>query len=88
MLHTTRGRGNVGAVKAPRTLYTSEAAKMAGITQASFRREASREAARGNDLHAPADLWPDPRTPLWDEVLVRAWLANRPGRGRWASTRA
>lgn len=63
------------------TLWTTtQAAEAAGITRASFRREMNRERARGRDYRQPG---PDARTPLWDADAVLAWLAARPGPGRW-----
>lgn len=59
------------------TLTTKHAAELAGITPASFRREMHRERARGRDYRAPAEVWPDARTPLWDRQAVEAWLAGR-----------
>ena len=58
-------------------MTTAQAAALAGMTPARFRSEMTRERARGRDHRAPRDLWPDARTPLWDEVSVRAWLAAR-----------
>lgn len=58
-------------------LTTKQAAELAGITPASFRREMHRERSRGRDYRAPADAWPDARTPLWDQQAIEAWLAGR-----------
>ena len=71
-----------------KTLTTAQAAELAGLAQSSFRGEATRAAQKGTDLHAPREVWPDARTPLWDEKKVRAWFASRPGPGRWKSTRS
>lgn len=59
------------------TLTTKEAALLSGIATASFRGEMTRERARGRDHRAPRDLWPDGRTPLWDESSIRTWLESR-----------
>lgn len=55
-------------------LTTKQAAELAGITPASFRREMHRERGRGRDYRALAGTWPDARTPLWDEAALRSWL--------------
>lgn len=59
------------------TITTKEAAERAGLLPASFRGEMTRERARGRDHRAPRDLWPDGRTPLWDESSIRTWLEGR-----------
>lgn len=64
-------------------LTTAQAAKVAGITPAAFRREVIRERARGRELQAPRESWPDGRTPVYDEATVRQWLESRPGPGYW-----
>ncbi len=64
-------------------LTTAQAAELAGITPASFKREMSRERERGRDYRMPESAWPDRRSPRWDEAAIRAWLASRPGPGRW-----
>ena len=56
------------------SLTTAQAAKLAGMSPAAFRREMSRERARGRDCRRPG---PDARTPLWDEAGVREWAARR-----------
>ena len=59
------------------TLWTTlQAAEAAGITRASFRREMSRERAKGRDYRRPG---PDQRTPMWDADAVMAWLTARAG---------
>lgn len=60
---------------------TAQAAKVAGITPAAFRREMNRLRTTGTDLRLPLYRWPDARTPLYDEDAVRAWMQDRPGRG-------
>ena len=53
---------------------TAQAAELAGIKPASFRREMMRERQRGRDHRAPREQWPDKRTPLWDEApTAYAW---------------
>ena len=37
----------------------------------------SKERKSGKEFHAPRDLWPDKRTPLWDEEKVLAWAKAR-----------
>lgn len=59
------------------TITTKEAAELAGLLPASFRGEMTRERARGRDHRAPRDLWPDGRTPLWDESSIHTWLEGR-----------
>ena len=61
------------------TLTTTQAASLAGMTPAVFRRAMSRERARGRDYRLPG---PDARTPLWDEVAVRAWVDAKRARPR------
>ena len=41
---------------------TAQAAELAGIKPASFRREMMRERQRGRDHRAPRERWPDART--------------------------
>ena len=60
-----------------RDLTTAQAAELAGITPASFRREMMRERERGRDHRAPREQWPDARAPLWDEATIRAWCLAR-----------
>jgi hypothetical protein len=62
-------------------LTTTQAADRVGRPVATFRREMSRERARGVELRAPQACWIDDRTPVYADVLVDAWRANRPGRG-------
>lgn len=57
-------------------LTTSQAAKLAGITPASFRREVTRSAALQE-----ARVMLDGRTPAYRREAVEAWIAGRPGRG-------
>ena len=55
-------------------LTTAQAAALAGMTPAAFRKEMSRERARGRDYRLPG---PDARTPLWDETRVREWSGRK-----------
>lgn len=59
------------------SLTTTQAAALAGLSPASFRREMNRERTRGRDYRRPRDWWPDRRTPLWDEATIRAWCLAR-----------
>ena len=68
-------------------LTTTQAAKLADMTPASFRSMATRARAEGTELRAPAAVWPDGRTPLWDARAVGRYLAARPGRG-WHGPRS
>lgn len=62
------------------TLTTAEAARLANMGPAAFRREMSRARTKGTDLRVPG---PDERTPHWDAARLTAWLDARPGRGNW-----
>ena len=57
----------------PKTVSTAAAARIAGMTPAAFNRAMQRERDRGRDYRVRQDLWPDGRTPRWDENAVRAW---------------
>jgi hypothetical protein len=57
-----------------RTLTTTEAAELAGLSPASFRTYMTRLRRRGEDYRTPG---PDTRTPLWDADAVSAWGAGR-----------
>lgn len=59
-------------------LSTDEAADLAGVRPSSFRAWASRHP---EDLRLPPERWADRRTPLWDEIRVKAALAARTGQG-------
>lgn len=66
-----------------RGLTTAQAAALAEVTPAGFRSTMTAERKRGVDLRLPEELWPDKRTPLWDEARLRTWLKSRPGSGYW-----
>ena len=59
---------------------TAQAAALAGMTPATFRKAMTLERRRGRDYRAPRESWPDARTPMWDAELVREWAATRPRR--------
>lgn len=63
-------------------LSTNQAAELMQISPAGFRSFAARSAAAGRRLTIPEKQWPDKRSPRYDEALLRAALAARPGRGR------
>ena len=63
------------------TLTTAQAAALVEMSPATLRTVAYRARRAGVELHAPRELWPDARTPLWDEARLADWLAARPGRG-------
>lgn len=53
-------------------ISTRAAAALTGQSPPVFRRWADRYQQRtGTSLRAPADTWPDARTPMWDEARVR-----------------
>ena len=58
-------------------LTTSQAAEIAGVPTEQFRSAMSKERKNGKEYHAPKDLWPDKRTPMWDEEKVTAWAKAR-----------
>ena len=62
---------------AGRLMTTGQAAALAGMSPASFRKAMTLERRRGRDYRQPADQWPDARTPLWDADAVRQWNQNR-----------
>lgn len=65
-------------------LTTTEAAALAGITAANFTSAMARRRRRGDeDLRLPPGQWLDGRTPTYDANQIRAWVAARPGPGRW-----
>ena len=61
-------------------ITTAEAAQIAGMTPASFRKAMMRDRQAGNP---DCRVMLDGRTVLWSEAMVRGWLDGRPGRGRW-----
>lgn len=67
-----------------RWLTGSQAAARCGVSRSGLRTLVQRAAAAGVDVHAPRAVWPDARTPLYDEQLVGEYLQRRPGRGRKA----
>ena len=62
---------------------TTEAAEVCGLTPAGFRREMSRQRAKGVDLRTPAGTWAYRDRPEWDEARLQEWVATRPGKGNW-----
>jgi hypothetical protein len=58
-------------------LTTSQAAALTGLPQEQFRSAMSKERKNGKEFHAPRELWPDARTPLWDEEKVLTWAKAR-----------
>ena len=70
-------------------LTTAQAAQLAGLTVSGLHSGVHADKKRGNrvdQLYAPRDHWPDQRTPLWDQVQLEAWLANRPRAGSRRTT--
>lgn len=63
-------------------LTSLQAASRAGVTPSGLRTLAGRALQQGTDLRAPASLWPDKRTPMYDAGKLAEYLAGRPGRGR------
>ena len=61
-------------------MTTAQAAALAGMSPAAFRKAMTLERRRGRDYRRPPEEWPDARTPLWDAELVREWAATRPRR--------
>ena len=60
-----------------RLLTTREAAALAGISPAGVRQLARRARAKGVELRAPREAWPDQRTPLYDRDALQRYLAGR-----------
>ena len=60
-----------------KSVPTSEAAEIAGMTPASFRKAMTLERRAGNDIRTRRG-----NPSLWSEAGVRKWLASRPGQGR------
>ena len=58
-------------------MTTVQAAALAGMSPASFRKAMTRERQRGRDYRQPPETWPDGRTPLWDADAVRQWNRER-----------
>lgn len=67
--------------RASRRLLRTEAAELAGVSPDTW----SGYVTRGQ---APGPVERIGSTPRWDEAEVRAWLANRPGRGSRRTARA
>jgi hypothetical protein len=61
-------------------LFTTQAARIAGMPESTFRGFASRLRKRSVnpiELRLPESEWPNLRTPLWNEEALRAALAAR-----------
>ena len=58
-------------------MTTAEAAALAGMSPASFRKAMTLERRQGRDYRQPRESWPDARTPLWDADAVRQWSRER-----------
>ena len=58
-------------------MTTAQAAALAGMDPATFRKAMHRERQHGRDYRQPRESWPDARTPLWDADAVSAWDAGR-----------
>lgn len=58
-------------------LSTAQAAELADMSPATFRREVNRALRRGIELKTPASDWPDRRTPRYDAEKVRTWTETR-----------
>ena len=61
-------------------MTTAQAAALAGMDPATFRKAMTRERRRGRDYRQPRESWPDARTPLWDLMAVAKWSRERPRR--------
>ncbi|WP_116115643.1 hypothetical protein [Austwickia chelonae] len=64
-------------------LTTAQVAELVGVKATSLRGLVSRLRQQGVELQAPKEQWPDKRTPMYDEAVVRAWMDARPGQGNW-----
>lgn len=58
-------------------LTTRQAADLAGISPAGVRQLARRARAKGVELQAPAEQWPDRRSPRYDRAALEAYLQRR-----------
>ena len=63
-------------------MTTAQAAALAGMSSAAFRKAMTLERRQGRDYRQPRETWPDARTPLWDRVAVAKWSRERPRRNR------
>jgi hypothetical protein len=61
----------------PRPVNTAQAAELAGMDQATFRKAMMRERQRGRDYRLPEAQWVDKRTPLYDGTAVESWAKGR-----------
>ena len=58
-------------------MTTAQAAALADMDPATFRKAMTRERRRGRDYRLPPAEWPDARTPLWDADAVGNWSRER-----------
>lgn len=65
----------------PQYLTTAQAAELVERHRGALHSLASRARQVGTELHAPAAVWPDARTPMWDRDALLRYLSTRPGRG-------
>jgi hypothetical protein len=63
-------------------LTAAEVSEMIGVSEVTFRAYVSRK-------FVPASVGRDPKTGVmvWDRDEIQQWNKNRPGRGRWKTTR-
>lgn len=63
-------------------LRAAEVAEMLGVSETTFRAYVSKK-------FAPGSVGRDPKTGvlLWDRAEIQRWHENRPGRGRWSTSR-
>ena len=76
-------------VSRSRPITTAEAAKIAGMTIAAFRKAMQRlrlQERNPVDLRLPEAEWFPGSNPAWDERAVRAWAAGRLGRAEKKDT--
>ena len=70
-------------VSRSRPITTAEAAALAGMTIAAFRKAMQRlrlQERNRQDFRLPESEWFPGSNPAWDERAVRAWAAGRPER--------
>ena len=58
-------------------MTTAQAAALAGMSPAAFRKAMTLERRRGRDYRLPPAEWPDARTPMWDADAVGNWSRER-----------
>jgi len=74
-------RDKVAALEGKTLKDPAQAAALAGMSSAAFRKAMTLERQRGRDYRQPRESWPDARTPRWDADAVSAWNQTRARRG-------